>query len=114
MIMTIVGVIIAIIVSIIAIYAFTTILEVFRFVASAGIMIFSLLWLSVFIKQKFELDKNVSIIIAGIISVLIGIAIYQSWWAIAVLATILIIAYAIWKYIGGEDLITALKKNLKK
>jgi len=114
MIMIIVGAIAAIILSLIAIFAFAAILELFKFVAVAGVILFSFLWLSVFIKKKFELDKNVSMILGGIISVILGVAVYQAWWAIAVLAIILTIAYIAWQYIGGEDLITAIKKNLKK
>ena len=74
MIMIIVGAIAAIILSLIAIFAFAAILELFKFVAVAGVILFSFLWLSVFIKKKFELDKNVSMILGGIISVILGVS----------------------------------------
>ena len=113
MIPMILGVIIAIILATIGILALVAILEILKYATVAAVIIFSFLWLSTFIKKEFKIDKRVSLILGGIISVLLGIAVYQSWWAIMILSILLLVGYAAWEYFGGENLVSAIKKYLK-
>lgn len=101
--------IVVVILSIIGIVALASILEILKIVAVVIIVPFSFLWFWAFLKENFKLDEYIAIAISLVISVAIGIFIYQSWWAIMILSIVLTIGYFLWKWFTGLSISDVMK-----
>lgn len=97
MVVTIVGAIIAIILAVLGIGALVSVLEVFKFIGVGLVIVLSYFYLNSFFMKKFKINENVSIVISLLFSVMLGILVYKSWWAIVVL----LIVYGIFQFILG-------------
>jgi hypothetical protein len=106
--LVIIGAIIATILSIAGIVALYSLLEMLKLVALTFVLPFTFLWLWTFWKKTFDLDMYVSAVLSAVITIALGYAVYNSWWAIITLSIVVLILYILWKIIynlGIKDIL---------
>jgi len=111
--LTIIGLIIAMIMGAIGLWAVYAILEAFRAAATFIVSLVAFFWAWDLLKE-FKIQPLLAVVSSGISAALIGMAIYKSWTAIIILGIIIGVVYVAWYFIKPriariKELIAVLK-----
>ena len=96
------GIIALIVIAIFGIWMISSIIQIFTLAITAVVICVSFLWLWAMFKKEFNLDKYMAAGLALVISVFLGVAVYQSIWYIIGLGIIVGIGYGLWKYFNQK------------
>ncbi|MHA1866389.1 MAG: hypothetical protein ACTSWZ_07775 [Candidatus Heimdallarchaeaceae archaeon] len=108
-------IILVLILGIVGIWALAAILEMVKIVVLAIVIPFAFLWFWIFFKRKpFKLDKYIAASLAAIITITLGIFIYQSWWAIVIFSIVVLVLWVLYKVLVPLPIVEIIRELKKK